>query len=97
MSQPFSKSAKSRVVEILHSILCGSEQLEPAVIPNTVSVYTLFAINNLDQIIERESFYLSIYACPEDRDAEALAWRSAKEEAGYLVIRRDSVGEVDRI
>ena len=97
MSHPTSKSAKSQVVEILHSILCGSERLEPAASICTVSVYTLFAINNLGQTIERESFYLSIYACPEDRDAEALAWRSAKERAGYLVIRRDSVGEVDRI
>ena len=97
MSHLISKSAKSQVVEILHSLVCGSDRLEAAASICTVSVYTLFAINNLDQMIERESFYLSTYTCPEDRDAEALAWRSAKERAGYLVIGRDSVGEVDRI
>jgi uncharacterized protein YjaG (DUF416 family) len=97
MSHLISKSAKSKVVEILHSILCGSERIEAAARISTVSVYTLFAIDNLGQTIERESFYLSTYACPEDRDAEALAWRSAKILAGYQVTRRDDVGEVDRI
>ena len=97
MSHLISKSAKSQVVEILHSLLCGSDRLEAAASISAVSVYTLFAIDNLGQATEQESFYLSTYACPEDRDAEALAWSAAKERAGYLVVRRDSFGEVDRI
>ena len=97
MSQPISTSAKSQALEVLHSIPCGSEQYELGDPLHQVSVYTLFAFDNRNEIIERESFYLSVYACPENRDTEALACQRAWERAGYHVVKHDSVGEVDRI
>lgn len=62
-----------------------------------VYVYTLFAFDENNDIAERESFYLSIYECSEERDAEASCWRSAKEQMGYRVIQVNDLGEVTRI
>jgi len=63
--------------------------------PDT-AVYTLFAYEE-NILVDNESFYLSVYATPEDRDAEAWVWMAKRKNSGYQVQRVNGWGEIDRI
>ena len=97
MSHPNNTSAKLVIVEMPYHLPYQLHRTELADSFCTASVFTLLAFDQLNELVERESFYLSVYECPEDRNTEALAWRFDKEQAGLRVIRVDSLGEVTRI
>ena len=97
MIQLENDSYKTLTAVILHGIICGKLPYEFVERLEEVYVYTLFAFDENNDIAERESFYLSIYECSEERDAEARTWRSAKEQMGYRVIQVNDLGEVTRL
>ena len=97
MNQPINTSAKLIIVEMPYHLPHQSDRTELADSICTASVFTLLAFDKRNNIAERESFYLSVYECSEDRGAEARAWRSAKERIGCRVIQVNDLGEVDRI
>ena len=97
MNQLKSDSWNSLSAVILARVLRGKLPCEFVKSLTEVYVYTLFAFDENNDIAERESFYLSVYECTEERDTEARAWRAKKEQEGYRVIQVNDLGEVTRL
>ena len=65
--------------------------------PDVHDVFTLTAVDLNGEIVEAESFYLSVYACAEDREDDAEAWIDKHLRCGFVVRKIDGWGEIDRI